>query len=139
MKKLPKEAKKEGRKGAVLKVNWYSCKVISEKKAEMSIPNWYLPNKEYFSDKLYWYNEIKEIPKSTEEVKKFSNGNMLLTLWFNGSHCKSMEVVFDMLSGTSILFCTNIKSHYYDAENEVRYGYELPNVASNVKEFQRIK
>ena len=35
MKKLPKEAKKEGRKGAVLKVNWYSCKVISEKKAEV--------------------------------------------------------------------------------------------------------
>ncbi|HAF58636.1 MAG TPA: hypothetical protein DCL00_03515 [Opitutae bacterium] len=83
--------------------------------------------------------KLEEIPKSTEEVKKFSNGNMLLTLWFNGSHCKSMEVVFDMLSGTSILFCTNIKSHYYDAENEVRYGYELPNVASKCKRVPKNK
>ena len=56
---------------------------------------------------------------------------MLLTLWFTGSHCKSMEVVFDMLSGTSVLFCTNKKSHYYDAENEVHE--ELSNVASNHK------
>jgi hypothetical protein len=31
--------------------------------------------------------KLEEIPKSTKEVKKFSNGNMLLTLWFNGSHC----------------------------------------------------
>ena len=77
--------------------------------------------------------ELEEIPKSTEEVRKFSNGDMLLTLWFTGSHCKSMEVVFDMLSGTSVLFCTNKKSHYYDAENEVRYGYELSNVASKCK------
>ena len=77
--------------------------------------------------------KLEEIPKSTEEVKKFSNGNMLLTLWFTGSYCKSMEVVFDMLSGTSVLFCTNKKSHYYDAENEVRYGYELSNVAYKYK------
>ena len=35
MKKLPKEAKKEGRKGEVLKVNWYTYKVISEIKAEV--------------------------------------------------------------------------------------------------------
>jgi hypothetical protein len=35
MKKLPKEAKKEARKGEVLKVNWYTYKVISEIKAEV--------------------------------------------------------------------------------------------------------
>jgi cytochrome c len=50
-----------------------------------------------------------------------------------------MEVVFDMLSGTSVLFCTNKKSHYYDAENEVRYGYELSNVASNHKRVPQNK
>ena len=33
------------------------------------MPNWYLPNKEYFSDKLYWYNEIRGDSQSTEEVK----------------------------------------------------------------------
>jgi len=83
--------------------------------------------------------KLEEIPKSTGEVRKFSNGNMLLTLWFTGSHCKSMEVVFDMLSGTSVLFCTNKKSHYYDAEIEVRYGYELSNVASNHKRVPQNK
>ena len=83
--------------------------------------------------------KLEEIPKSTEEVKKFSNGNMLLTLWFTGSYCKSMEVVFDMLSGTSVLFCTNKKSHYYDAENQVRYGYELSNMASKCKRLPKNK
>ena len=83
--------------------------------------------------------KLEEIPKSTEEVKKFSDGNMLLTLWFTGSHCKSMEVVFDMLSGTSVLFCTNQKSHYYEAENEVRYGYELSNVGSKYKRVPQNK
>jgi hypothetical protein len=83
--------------------------------------------------------KLEEITKSTEEVKKFSNGNMLLTLWFTGSDCKSMEVVFDMLSGTSVLFCTNKKSHYYDTENEVRYGYELSNVASKCKRVPQNK
>jgi hypothetical protein len=82
---------------------------------------------------------LEEIPKSNSEVKNFSDGNMLLTLWFNGSHCKSMEVVFDMLSGTSVLFCTNKKSHYYDAENEVRYGFELSNVASKCKRVPQNK
>ena len=83
--------------------------------------------------------KLEEISKSTEDVKKFSNGNMLLTLWFNGSHCKGMEVVFDMLSETSVLFCTNKKSHYYDVKNEVRYGYELSNVASQCKRVPKNK
>ena len=52
--------------------------------------------------------KLEEIPNSTKEVKKFSNGNMLLTLWFNESHCKSMEVVFDMLTSESVLFCSNM-------------------------------
>jgi len=82
---------------------------------------------------------LEEIPKSNSEVKKFSDGNMLLTLWFNGSHCKSMEVVFAMLSGTSVLFCTNKKSNYYVAAKEVRYGYELSNVASNHKRVPQNK
>ena len=83
--------------------------------------------------------KLEEIPKSTEKVRKFSNGNMLLTLWFTGSHCKSMEVVFDMLSGTSVLFCTNKKSHYYDAENEVRYGYDLSNIVFKCKRLPNNK
>ncbi|MEK9773066.1 MAG: hypothetical protein VW576_05825 [Opitutae bacterium] len=83
--------------------------------------------------------KLEEIPKSTEEVKKFSNGNMLLTLWLDGSNCKSMEVVFDMLSGTSVLFCTNKKSHYYDAENEVRYGYELSEIAAKFTKIPQEK
>ena len=83
--------------------------------------------------------KLEEISKSTKEVKKFSNGNILLTLWFTGSHCRSMEVVFDMLSGTSVLFCTNKKSHYYDAENEVRYGYDLSNIASKCKRLPKNK
>ena len=83
--------------------------------------------------------KLEEISKSTEEVKKFSDGNILLTLWFTGSHCKSMEVVFDMLYGTSVLFCTNKKNHYYDAKNEVRFGFELSNVASKCKRVPRKK
>ena len=69
--------------------------------------------------------KLEEIPKSTK-VRKFSNGDMLLTLWFNGSHCKSMGVLICFQEHRSCF--TNIKSHYYDAENEVRCGYELLNV-----------
>ena len=46
-----------------------------------------------------------------------------------------MEVVFDMLSGTSILFCTNIKSHYYDDENEVAMAMNFE-CGFKCKEFQ---
>ena len=83
--------------------------------------------------------KLEEIPNSTKEVKKFSNGNMLLTLWFNGSHCKSMEVVFDMLTSESVLFCSNRNTHYYDAEHEVRYGYELSKVATKFKSVPKCK
>ena len=74
--------------------------------------------------------KLEEIPNSTKEVKKFSNGNMLLTLWFNDSHCKSMEVVFDMLSGTSILFC-RIKAT--TTMLKMKSLHELP-MASTVKD-----
>jgi hypothetical protein len=74
--------------------------------------------------------KFEELGKSTGEVRKFSDGNMLLTLWFEGPKCKSMEVVFDMLSSESVLFCSNKKQHYYDTRKEVRYGYELSEVAA---------
>lgn len=77
--------------------------------------------------------KLEELPKSTDAVRKFSNGNMLLTLWFDGSHCKSMEVVFDMLSGESVLFCCGRSKHYYHTQSEVRYGYDLSDVAANFK------
>jgi hypothetical protein len=74
--------------------------------------------------------KFEELGKSTGEVRKFSDGNMLLTLWFDGPKCKSMEVVFDMLSSESVLFCSNQKQHYYDTRKKVRNGYELSEVAA---------
>jgi hypothetical protein len=74
--------------------------------------------------------KLEELAKSTGEVRKFSDGNMLLTLWFDGPHCRSMEVVFDLLSSESVLFCSTKKQHYYDTRKEVRYGYELSEVAA---------
>ena len=44
-----------------------------------------------------------------------------------------MEVVFDMLSSESVLFCSKKKLHYYDTQKEVRYGYELTAVAAHFK------
>ena len=77
--------------------------------------------------------KLEELAKSTNDVRKFSDGNILLTLWFEGSKCRSMEVVFDMLSSESVLFCSNKKQHYYDTRKEVRYGYELSAVATHFK------
>jgi hypothetical protein len=77
--------------------------------------------------------KLEELAKSTNEVRKFSDGNILLTLWFEGSKCRSMEVVFDMLSSESVLFCSNKKQHYYDTRKEVRYGFELTVVAAHFK------
>ena len=79
--------------------------------------------------------KLEEIPKSTEEVRKFSNGNMLLTLWFTGSHCKSMEVVFDMLSGTSVLFCTNKKATTTILKMKSGMAMNCRMWLRNVKEF----
>ncbi len=77
--------------------------------------------------------KLEELVKSTNAVRKFSDGNTLLTLWFEGPKCRSMEVVFDMLSSESVLFCSNKKQHYYDTRKEVRYGYELTAVAAHFK------
>ena len=77
--------------------------------------------------------KLEELAKSTKSVRKFSDGNTLLTLWFDGPKCRSMEVVFDMLSSESVLFCNNKKQHYYDTTKEVRYGYELSTVAAHFK------
>jgi hypothetical protein len=55
--------------------------------------------------------KLEELVKSTNAVRKFSDGNTLLTLWFEGPKCRSMEVVFDMLSSESVLFCSNKKQH----------------------------
>ena len=77
--------------------------------------------------------KLEELAKSTKAVRKFSDGNTLLTLWFDGPKCRSMEVVFDMLSSESVLFCSNNKQHYYDTRKEVRYGYELAAVAAHFK------
>jgi hypothetical protein len=41
-----------------------------------------------------------------------------------------MEVIFDLLSSGSVLFCSNKKQHYYDTRKEVRYGYELTAVVT---------
>ena len=77
--------------------------------------------------------KLEELVKSTNEVRKFSDGDILLTLWFEGPKCRSMEVVFDMLSSESVLFCSKKKLHYYDTQKEVRYGYELTAVAAHFK------
>ena len=77
--------------------------------------------------------KLEELAKSTNAVRKFSDGNILLTLWFEGPKCRSMEVVFDMLSSESVLFCSKKKLHYYDTQKEVRYGYELTAVAAHFK------
>ena len=77
--------------------------------------------------------KLEELVKSTNEVRKFSDGDILLTLWFEGPKCRSIEVVFDMLSSESVLFCSNKKQHYYDTRKEVRYGYELTSVAAHFK------
>jgi hypothetical protein len=77
--------------------------------------------------------KLEELAKSTKAVRKFSDGNTLLTLWFDGPKCRSMEVVFDMLGSESVLFCSNKKQHYYDTRKEVRYGYELAAVAAHFK------
>jgi len=82
--------------------------------------------------------KLEEISKSTEEAKKFSDGNMLLTLWFSGSHCKSMEVVFDMLSGTSVLFCTNKKATTTMLKMKSGMAMNFRMSLLNVKEFLRI-
>ena len=47
-----------------------------------------------------------------------------------------MEVVFDMLSSESVLFCSKKKLHYYDTQKEVRYGYELSAVAAHFKTYR---
>ena len=75
--------------------------------------------------------KLEELPKSTSEVRKFSDGNTLLTLWFDGPKCRSMEVVFDILGNETVLFCSNKKQHFYNPRKEVRYGYELSEVAVN--------
>ena len=75
--------------------------------------------------------KLEELPKSTSEVRKFSDGNTLLTLWFDGLNCRSMEVVFDILGNETVLFCSNKKQHFYNTRKEVRYGYELSEVAVN--------
>ena len=75
--------------------------------------------------------KLEELPKSTSEVRKFSDGNTLLTLWFDGLKCRSMEVVFDILGNQTVLFCSNKKQHFYKTRKEVRYGYELSEVAVN--------
>ena len=36
--------------------------------------------------------KLEELPKSTSEVRKFSDGNTLLTLWFDGPKCRSMRL-----------------------------------------------
>ena len=77
--------------------------------------------------------KLEELAKSTNEVRKFSDGDILLTLWFEGPKCRSMEVVFDMLSSESVLFCSNKKQHYYDTRKESRYGYELSAVVAHFK------
>ncbi|MDA7792000.1 hypothetical protein OAP38_01865 [Opitutales bacterium] len=75
--------------------------------------------------------KLEELPKSTSEVRKFSDGNTLLTLWFDGPKCRSMEVVFDIQANETVLFCSNKKQHFYNTRKEVRYGYELSEVAVN--------
>jgi hypothetical protein len=75
--------------------------------------------------------KLEELPKSTSEVRKFSDGNNLLTLWFDGPKCRSMEVVFDIRGNETVLFCSNKKQHFYNPRKEVRYGYELSEVAVN--------
>ena len=75
--------------------------------------------------------KLEELAKSTNAVRKFSDGNTLLTLWFDGLNCRSMEVVFDILGNEAVLFCSNQKQHFYNTRKEVRYGYELSEVAVN--------
>ena len=75
--------------------------------------------------------KLEELPKSTSEVRKFSDGNTLLILWFDGPKCRSMEVVFDIQANETVLFCSNKKQHFYNTRKEVRYGYELSEVAVN--------
>ena len=77
--------------------------------------------------------KLEELPKSTSEVRKFSDGNTLLTLWFDGLNCRSMEVVFDILGNETVLFCSNKKQHFYNTRKEVRYGFELTAVAAHFK------
>ena len=75
--------------------------------------------------------KLEELPKSTSKVRKFSDGNNLLTLWFDGPKCMSMEVVFDILGNETVLFCSNKKQHFYNTRKEVRHGYELSELAVN--------
>ena len=77
--------------------------------------------------------KLEELAKSTNAVRKFSDGNILLTLWFEGPKCRSMEVVFDILGNETVLFCSNKKQHFYNTRKEVRYGYELTAVAAHFK------